>query len=84
MENAKYFDVHDTDITPEIYTLLFCGAFVEVTGNDTTYLINPFEWENYPTSDWRKSAEESFASRLERGYQNCYFNSNSISSSLRR
>lgn len=40
MVNAKYFDVYDKDITPEIYTLLFAGIIAEVKGNDLVYDIS--------------------------------------------
>lgn len=73
MENAKYFDVHDKDITPEIYTLLFCDAFVELVGNDMYYRIYPFGndfsdgWKNYPKIEYTLSSEEQFDERLKRG-----------------
>lgn len=80
MKSAKYFDIHDKDVTPEIYTLLFCDAFVALTGNDTYYRIRPFgdedgyskEWENYPATKYTPSSEEQFKERLKRGYRNCY------------
>jgi hypothetical protein len=77
---TKAFNIHDEDVTPEIYTLLFCGAFVEIMGNDMWYMINPFankdgwndEWEVYNATEYQKSAEEKFSEKLKRGWHNCY------------
>jgi hypothetical protein len=81
MNDAKCFDIHDRDITPEIYTLLFCDAFVELAGNDQWYKIHPFgdeydddDWKIYPATEYQKSAEEQFSIRLRRGWKNCYHN----------
>ena len=73
MKTVKYFDVLDKDITPEIYTLLFCGAFVCIEGNDKNYNIDPFEWVNEYEYD-KDIFEKKFKARLDRGYQNCYHN----------
>ena len=81
IKNAKYFDVHDEDITPEIYTLLFCGAFVELQGNDIYYRIRPLggkdsdgRWHPYDKTEYTPSSEEQFLKRLGRGPKNCYHN----------
>lgn len=82
MKTAKCFDIHDKDITPEIYILLFCGAFVELTGNDTWYKIDPFPnedsddgWVSYDSSAYTKSSQQQFSEYLNRGYRNCFHNS---------
>jgi len=77
MKNAKCFDIHDKDITPEIYTLLFSDAYVELTGNDTWYKIKPFgdEWsvEGWkPHENEYHNIEKCFKDRVSRGYNNCY------------
>lgn len=81
IENAKYFDVHDKDVTPEIYSLLFCDAFVELTGNDTYYRILPLGsefsedgWKTREKTECTPSSEERFSKRLKRGPKNCYHN----------
>lgn len=78
MKNAKCFDIHDTDVTPAIYNLLFSDAYVELTGNDTWYKISPFGdggfedgWKPHKT-DWNDT-EKSFKDRINRGYKNCYY-----------
>lgn len=79
MRTAKIFDVHDKNISPAIYTLLFSDAYVEITGNDNWYQIFPFgdaegfqdEWQNFESENW--SSEELFRDRIKRGYKNCYF-----------
>ena len=78
MKTAKYFDVHDKEVTPEIYTLLFSGAYVELTGNDQWYKITPFgdgdedsEWKPY-SSEYHDT-EKAFKEYLKRGYRNCYY-----------
>jgi hypothetical protein len=87
METAKYFDVHDKDITPAIYTLLFCGAFVEIDGNDKWYEIHPMEdnsgwhdgWEDYDNGSQvirgqteHYSSSREFKERIAQGWNNCY------------
>ncbi len=78
MKTAKYFEIHDKDVTPEIYILLFCDAFVTLTGNDTWYKITPFgdgEFEdgwNQHISEYHDT-EKCFKQYLERGYKNCYY-----------
>lgn len=80
IKSAKTFDIHDKDITPEIYTLLFCDAFVELQGNDMWYQIHPLAsddgwhdgWEIYPKTEYSPSAEEKFTERLKRGWHNCF------------
>lgn len=87
MKTAKYFDIHDEDVTPEIYTLLFCDAFVELQGNDMWYKITPFGyyclerdevydedggWQDYKESKYQKSSNEQYQNRLKRGWHNCY------------
>ena len=57
------FDINDKDVTPIIYTLLFCW---KITGNDMSYDIYPYELgENYIT-------EEDWKEQLARGWQNTY------------
>ena len=67
MKTAKYFDVHDHDVTPEIYTLLFSDCIVEMHGNDQWYKLPELEEIEDYVSD------ESFSERLARGWNNCYF-----------
>ena len=76
MITAKYFDVHDKDVTPAIYTLLFSGVVAEIKGNDLVYDISywvepDFREEideqtedDYWVQDWEK--------RIGRGSSNCY------------
>ena len=77
MNDCKCFDIHDVDVTPAIYILLFSGAYVELTGNDTWYKISPFgdggleDGWNLCKEKWHDT-EKCFKERVDRGYQNCY------------
>lgn len=64
LKTVNFFDVHDRDVTPIIYTLMFCE---ELQGNDLTYTIDPWEMEDneYGRKAWQE--------RLEQGSSNCYF-----------
>jgi hypothetical protein len=83
MKTAKFFDVHDEDVTPEIYQLLFSDAIVELTGNDAVYCIsyigaylnNP---EDYIGAYWSERKEKLWEERNSRGWQNCYFDEESM------
>ena len=73
MKNAKYIDVHDKDVTPGIYMLLFSGIVCELQGNDMTYNISMFleDFEGYAEpGEW---ATKAWADRLKRGPSNCYY-----------
>jgi hypothetical protein len=73
LNSAKYFDIYDKDVTPEIYTLLFSGELKELTGNDTWYSINPFKRKlRTESKSYSKSSEEVFKAQLERGWNNTY------------
>lgn len=65
LKTVNFLDVHDKDITPAIYTLLF--SIVELEGNDMTYEIHPFDYEI------TEEMEQAWKDRLARGYKNCYF-----------
>ena len=71
MKTAKYFDVHDKDVTPAIYTLLFSDIIVEKFANDQWYCLIGLE------ADGGWTGEEDFANklwkkRLERNHANAY------------
>lgn len=90
MKNAKYFDITDENITPAIYILLFCNAYVELTGNDTWYRIYPLgksyfnggeydsAWEPY-SSEYHDT-EKCFQKHIKRGYKNCYYDEDKMKS----
>lgn len=65
-------DVHDKDLTPEIYQLLF--TIIECKGNDLHYelMVWPDDWDENDYSDefWKKRWEKTIA----RGPNNCYHN----------
>lgn len=71
MKTAKCFDVNDKEVTPEIYVLLFSGAYVELTGTDQWYKINPWEWTPYSSEYY--DTEKAFKNELERGCRNGYY-----------
>jgi len=76
MITAKYFDVHDKDITPEIYTLLFAGIVAEIKGNDLAYDIS--RWVDPEYIEELEGGEpdyfvEDWENRIKRGIDNCYY-----------
>lgn len=73
MNTAKIFDIHDENVTPEIYILLFCNAYVEIRQNDAWYEISPFG--NEYSDEWQSDddAEKCFADDIKDGYHNCYY-----------
>lgn len=83
MKDVKFFDIHDEDVTAEIYQLLFSDALVELTGNDTVYdisyivmyLDNP---EDYLGCYWSDRNESRLQERNARAPLNCYFDEKSM------
>lgn len=89
MKNSKCFDIHDKDVTPEIYILLFSEAFVEIVQNDMWYKINPFgfpgdlpdeddSWKIYPATGYVRGAEGQFQKQIERGPDHCYHDNDAM------
>lgn len=79
IKKQTIIDVHDREVTPIIYTLLF--AIVEINGNDQYYDIYPSELQAYAdgTEDPEEQGdrdylEEAWKERLSRGASNCYHN----------
>lgn len=85
MHSKNTLDVHDENITPAIYSLLFSGILVELEGNDRWYEIDMENVSNTFFNDalaknkqWAvdqdKQLKEMWDKRIARGYNNCYRN----------
>ena len=68
MQRKPYFDVHDQDVPPVVYHLIF--SFVYPTPNDQIHLIGPdhlsLVFENVETT------RETFHGRMRHPGNNCY------------
>lgn len=64
IERRALIDVHQPDLTPAIYQLLFTE---EIKGNDLIYELRPWDNEGVPEYEDRVWAE-----RLARGPHNCF------------
>ncbi len=72
IRRLPFVDVHQKDITPAIYQLLFSQ---ELSANDVCYKRTVFEWD-----DHNEYMEREFKERNDRGWQNCYHNSQAMKS----
>jgi hypothetical protein len=83
MKTKLTLDVHDKDISPAIYSLLFSGILVELMGNDMWYEISMESVDNTYWNDavregkqWAidqaEKIKQMWQKILDRGSSNCY------------
>lgn len=83
MKLVKYFDIHDKEVTPVVYTLFF--ALQELKGNDMVYTcyIEAWNTDDAPRQRWSddhyNQLNEFYQERLDRGPENCFHNRESMS-----
>jgi len=82
MKLVKYFDIHDKEVTPVVYTLFF--ALVESKGNDIVYQQYVESWcpemgEGEDCEPWDddcyRGLEKLYEEHIGRGWNNCFHDS---------
>jgi hypothetical protein len=79
------FDIHDRDVTPVVYHLMFALTHFDMKGNDVWYEITPDQLADILGDEdgWSKDTEDFFVARLPRK-NTCYFDPKQVDELLKR